>query len=146
MSDGIARLISDSARLIKREFEARARSLGITREQAFALVALSRNEGVNQVRLAELMEMDAIPLFRLVDRLEASGLVRRERDPADRRARRLYLTQAGWATLDLLRPLMDQLGHDVCAGIDPEEIATFRKVLARMVANLAPETDAGRGE
>jgi DNA-binding MarR family transcriptional regulator len=146
MSDGIARLISDSARLIKREFEARARSLGITREQAFALVALSRNEGVNQVRLAELMEMDAIPLFRLVDRLEASGLVRRERDPADRRARRLYLTQAGWTTLDLLRPLMDQLGHDVCAGIDPEEIATFRKVLARMVANLAPETDAGRGE
>jgi DNA-binding MarR family transcriptional regulator len=142
MSDGIARLISDSARLIKREFEARARSLGITREQAFALVALSRNEGVNQVRLAELMEMDAIPLFRLVDRLEASGLVRRERDPADRRARRLYLTQAGWATLDLLRPLMDQLGHDVCAGIDPEEIATFRKVLARMVANLAPETEA----
>jgi len=145
MSDGIARLISDSARLIKREFEARARSLGITREQAFALVALSRNEGVNQVRLAELMEMDAIPLFRLVDRLEASGLVRRERDPADRRARRLYLTQAGWATLDLLRPLMDQLGQDVCAGIGPEEIATFRKVLARMVANLAPETEAGQG-
>jgi len=145
MSDGIARLISDSARLIKREFEARARSLGITREQAFALVALSRNEGMNQVRFAELMEMDAIPLFRLVDRLEASGLVRRERDPADRRARRLYLTQAGWATLDLLRPLMDQLGQDVCAGIEPEEIATFRKVLARMVANLAPETEAGQG-
>jgi len=145
MSDGIARLISDSARLIKREFETRARSLDITREQAFALVALSRNEGMNQVRFAELMEMDAIPLFRLVDRLEASGLVRRERDPADRRARRLYLTQAGWATLDLLRPLMDQLGQDVCAGIAPEEIATFRKVLARMVANLAPETEAGQG-
>jgi hypothetical protein len=40
---------------------------------------------------------------------------------------------------------MDQLGQDVCAGIAPEEIATFRKVLARMVANLAPETEAGQG-
>ncbi|MFC3174652.1 MarR family winged helix-turn-helix transcriptional regulator [Novosphingobium bradum] len=147
MTEDLARLVWDTARLLTRTFESRARGLGVTREQWLALATLARHEGTNQVHFAQIMEMDAIGLCRLVDRLEAAGLVRRERDAADRRARRLYLTQAGWARLDRLRPLAQALGADLGAGIGEADLATARAVLGRMMANIArsglPDEGAG---
>jgi len=143
MSEEVARLLSDSARLLKRSFDLRARALGVTREQSIALATLARNEGVNQVRFAELLEMETIALCRLVDRLEASGLVRRERNQADRRARRLFLTQDGWAKLDQLRPLVQQLSAEICAGISPEDLETFRTAARRIIANMTRDDAQG---
>lgn len=136
MTEEIARLVSDSARLLKRSFASRARALGVTREQSIALSTLSRHEGINQARFADLLEMEKIALCRLVDRLEGAGLVRRERDHADRRARRLFLTQAGWAKLDQLRPLVQALSAEVCAGVAPDDLETFRAVARQLIANL----------
>lgn len=129
-------LVADSARLLKRAFDLRARELGVTREQWSALGTLARHEGINQVRLAELMDMETIGLCRMVDRLEAAGLVRRERDEADRRARRLFLTQEGWARLDRLRPMARELTAQACAGIAPDHLEIARQVLGQLLANL----------
>ena len=129
-------LVADSARVLKRAFELRARELGVTREQWSALGTLARHEGINQVRFADLMDMETIGLCRMVDRLEAAGLVRRERDEADRRARRLFLTQEGWARLDRLRPMSRELTAQACAGIAPADLETARHVLGQLLANL----------
>lgn len=143
MNEEFARLIRDSARAFMRAFDARARRLGFTGEQAVALTMLARHEGVNQTRFAELLDMEPIGLCRMVDRLEAAGLVRRDRDPADRRARRLYLTQAGWRGIEGLRPVGQALLEQACAGIEPARVEAAGMVMRQIVANLAATGEPG---
>jgi hypothetical protein len=81
MSDSIGFLISDVSRLMRRRFDERARTIGVTRPQWRALTALSRHEGINQGQLADLLEVEPITLCRMVDRLEDAGHVERRRDP-----------------------------------------------------------------
>ena len=68
--DTIGFLLNDAARLMRKDFERRTRSLGLTRAQWQALFHLARNEGCNQATLADLLEVEPITLARLVDRLE----------------------------------------------------------------------------
>ncbi|HET9628984.1 MAG TPA: MarR family transcriptional regulator [Novosphingobium sp.] len=142
MSSELTLLIFDSARLLKRSFDARARALGVTRDQAHVLSRLARHEGINQTGFAELIEVEPIPLSRLIDRLTAAGLVYRERDPADRRTRRLYLTRAGWDKLEQLRPVVQSLDIEACSGVPQEELTTARSVIERLIANLASKRQA----
>ncbi|WP_343040081.1 helix-turn-helix domain-containing protein [Parasphingorhabdus halotolerans] len=82
MSDNIGFLIGDISRLIRRTFDERAKEIGVTRPQWRVLTWLQRNEGISQGALAELLELDAMTICRMVDRLEAAELVERRSDPA----------------------------------------------------------------
>src|SRR6202171_4608396 len=86
-------LLHDIARLMRQRFDQRARSLNLTRAQWQVLAHLQRHEGINQSGLAEILEIEPITIARLLDRMEEAGLVERRADPADRRARRLFLTE-----------------------------------------------------
>ncbi len=116
----IAFLLGDVSRLIRRRFDARARSLGVSRAQWQVLFALSRNEGINQTGLADYLEVETITLCRMVDRLAEAGLVERRADPADRRAWRLHLTDAAHPLLDQLKLLGDEVVAEAVAGIDAD--------------------------
>src|SRR5205809_2699502 len=86
-------LVHDVARLFGRRFNQRALLfLGLTRAQCKVLGYLARNEGINQAGLADLLEIRPMTLVRQIDRMEEAGWIERRPDPADRRARRLYLT------------------------------------------------------
>src|SRR5437667_12201795 len=86
-------LVHDVARLFGRRFNQRALLfLGLTRAQCKVLGYLARNEGINQAGLADLLEIKPMTLVRQIDRMEEDGWIKRHLDPADRRARRLYLT------------------------------------------------------
>src|SRR3546814_3403683 len=94
-------LFHDCARLTRREFERRARAIGLTRAQWAAIAHLRRNEGCNQSTLADLLDVEPITLARLLDRMETAGLVKRQPDPKDRRARLVYLTRSEEHTVEL---------------------------------------------
>src|SRR5258706_2546827 len=85
-------LVGDVARLLRKRFDQRAKDLGLTPAQYYLLAKLSRDEGINQVGLADLLEIEPITLARLVDRMEAGGLIERRADPAELRPRPLCLT------------------------------------------------------
>ena len=68
-------LLHDVARLMRKRFEQNARSLKLTRSQYQVLAHLSRNDGIQQGSLAELIEVEPITLTRILDRLEEAGLV-----------------------------------------------------------------------
>ncbi|MDQ2891941.1 MAG: MarR family transcriptional regulator [Pseudomonadota bacterium] len=145
MNDGTAFLVSDVSRLLRRRFDERARAIGVTRPQWRALTALSRHEGINQGGLADLLEVEPITLCRMVDRLAEAGHVERRRDPTDRRAWKIYLT-------DRSRPLLDQLkaiGEDVFAiafaGFDTPERTALATALGQMRDNLS-QTDAAAAD
>jgi MarR family transcriptional regulator for hemolysin len=94
------------ARLIRTEADKRARAHGMTRAQWTILLNLEKQPGLLQKELAELLEVEPITVARLVDRLEARGMVERRGDPADRRCWRLHLTSES-------RPLMSEIGSQL---------------------------------
>ena len=85
-------VLSDVARLIRRNFNRRAQGLGLTQAQWQILSYLSRCEGIRQIQLAETLEMQPISVARLIDRMQSAGWLERRPDPGDRRAFNLYLT------------------------------------------------------
>jgi len=135
-------LLKDATRLYVQRFEQRARRFGVTLPQCKALGHLSKNEGISQVRLAELAEIDPMTLVRLLDRMEADGLVERRPDPSDRRARRLYLTRKAAPLLDTIWHLADLTRAEAVEGISKKERELFIGILERIHANLSALADA----
>ena len=143
MSDSIGFLISDVSRLMRRRFDERARAIGVTRPQWRALTALSRREGINQGHLAELLEVEPITLCRMVDRLADAGHVERRRDPGDRRAWNIFLTDRSRPLLDQLGDIADDLFVTALAGVATDERTKLTATLERIRDNLATP-DAGK--
>jgi DNA-binding MarR family transcriptional regulator len=136
MTDTFGFQLSDVSRLMRRRFDERARLIGVTRTQWRTLTTLSRNEGMNQGGLAELLEVEPITLCRMIDRLEEADLVERRRDPQDRRAWRIYLTEKARPLIVQLRVIADGLFEDALDGIDAAAREALRDTLDRIRDNL----------
>jgi DNA-binding MarR family transcriptional regulator len=136
MDDHVAARLADISRLMRRNFDARARSIGVTRPQWQVLSALRRHEGVNQGGLADLLDVEPITVCRMVDRLQEADLVERRADPADRRSWKLFLTDRARALLEQLRPLAVDLFEEAFEGLSKADRAQFEMVLDRVRSNL----------
>lgn len=143
MDENIFSKIADCSRLARRAFDARAREIGVTRPQWQVLAVLRRHEGVNQGGLAELLDVEAISVCRMVDRLQEADLVERRPDPADRRSWRLFLTAKAQELLVKLRPLGDELEAQALAGLSDSQRAQIGPILDAIRQNLTPR-NAGR--
>ena len=137
MSDSIGFLLNDASRLLRRRFDQHARAIGVTRQQWQVLFALSRLEGINQGGLAEQLEVEAITLCRMVDRLQEADLVERRADPSDRRAWRLFLTDKARPLLASMRDLGNRVLEEALAGVDDAARNELTDVLGRIRANLS---------
>jgi MarR family transcriptional regulator for hemolysin len=124
----IAQLV-ESSRLLRNYIEHRAKSRGTTRAQWIVLFRLRQQEGLSQVDLAEVLELQPISLVRLLDRLVEHGLLERRHDPKDRRANRLFLTASGRQLVDDLDSLRDSIATDVLQDIPSAEIEASLKTL-----------------
>ncbi|MEO6198447.1 MAG: MarR family transcriptional regulator [Sphingomicrobium sp.] len=129
--------IGETAHALRRAFDRRAVSLGVTRAQWKVLFRLDRIPDLRQVELADLLDIEPITLCRIIDRLEESGLVERVRDPADRRAWRLHVTTAARPLIEQLRALAAELVEEAFAGIDPADIEIVREVLTAVRNNIS---------
>jgi DNA-binding MarR family transcriptional regulator len=136
MTESLGFMLSDVSRLMRRRFDERARTVGATRAQWRTLTTLSRNEGLNQGALADLLEVEPITLCRMIDRLEESGLVERRRDPNDRRAWLLYLTAKSRPLLDDLHAVAGEMIEQALAGIAPGDRERLGDLLNTIRANL----------
>jgi len=145
MSDSLGFLIGDVSRLLRRNFDERARSIGVTRAQWRVLTSLVRHEGATQVALADLLEVEPITLSRMVDRLQEAGLVERRPDPADRRAWRLYLTEKAAVPLAQLKACADVMLEETLEGLDDADQQKLRILLERMRQNLSRKNNESDG-
>lgn len=130
-------LLSDAARLLRRRFDQKARRLGLTRAQWQLLARLARNEGTHQAALADLMEVEPITLCRLLDRMEEGGWVERRPDPADRRARLLYMTDKARPVIEEMRALADGVYEEALAGLPAEAREALLSALRLVRSNLS---------
>ena len=140
-------LLNDVSRLLRRDFNRRAQDLGLSQSQWRALAYLSRQEGVNQVTLAESLEVQPITLARLIDHLQQAGLVARRPDPDDRRAFRLYLTEQSQPLLERMWSLAGETRAEAVAGLPQKSVQGLIETLRRMKQNLIErEARAGNGD
>src|SRR6202034_1961088 len=123
-------IVHDVARLLRTYADYKAAQFGITRAQWAVLVRVDRSEGLNQSELADTLDLQPITLTRLLDKLCDSGLIERRPDPADRRAKRLFLTPAARPLLEQLSVLGEETMTDTLAGVD-------RSGVAQMISNLS---------
>ncbi|MGH7048549.1 MAG: MarR family winged helix-turn-helix transcriptional regulator [Stellaceae bacterium] len=111
----------------------------MTRAQWVMLIWLDRHPGLSQKELAELLEVEPISVARLVDRLEARGLVERRTDPADRRVWRLHLSPAATAEVGEIACQRAEIVGLALARLDPELIRVMSDGLRQMKAALGNE-------
>src|ERR1700752_4007935 len=127
----IAQLV-ESSRLLRNYIDGRAKTRGTTRAQWIVLFRLRQQEGLSQVDLAEVLELQPISLVRLLDRLVEHGLLERRPDPKDRRANRLHLTKAGRRLVDDLDSLRDSIALDVLRDIPADAIRVSLETLVHV--------------
>jgi MarR family transcriptional regulator for hemolysin len=129
-------LLHDISRMMRKQFTRRVQSLGLTQSQWQVLAHLSRNEGIRQVALAEILEIQPISLARLVDRLQAAGWVERRADPNDRRAFQLYLTEHAKPLLDEMWDTATDIRNEACAGLSDDAQRGMFEALCAIKRNL----------
>jgi DNA-binding MarR family transcriptional regulator len=129
--------IAETAHALRKAFDRRASALGVTRAQWKVLFRLTRYPGLRQVELADMLDVEPITLCRIVARLEEAELVERQRDPEDRRAWRLQVTDQAKPLVERLKCLGSELVGEAFADIDRSELDQVRGVLARVRENVA---------
>jgi DNA-binding MarR family transcriptional regulator len=132
----------DVARLIRTRFDRWARGYGMTRAQGVILARLSRQPGMTQNEMAALCEVEPITVGRLVDRLEARGLLERRLDPSDRRIRRLHLLPAAQPILAEIQRYKESLFRELTEGLDEPTLELVTHALLHMKAQLTREPAA----
>lgn len=130
-------LVGDVSRLMRRTFEQRLQGSTLTLAQAKALVHVHRNEGVRQVDLADLLEVQPITLARLIDQLDEAGLVERRADPTDRRAYLIHLTAAAQPHLQAIERVAESIRSQALQGLSEAQSRAVVVALTRMRDNLS---------
>jgi len=130
-------ILHDVARLLRTEFDRRVKELGLTRSQWWVLTYLFREDGLTQTELANLMELQKASLGRLLDRLENKNWIRREADPNDRRANRIFLTKDVEPVVKEMRAHAASVRRDALSGQSKVEQEQFVDTLLVIKQNLS---------
>ncbi|KII98022.1 MarR family transcriptional regulator [Xanthomonas phaseoli pv. phaseoli] len=96
--------------------------------------------GIRQVALAQQLGMEGPSLVRLLDKLAAQGLLRRQADSSDRRANQLWLTDAGQALVGQIEIRLDALRAQVFGALsdaDVQVVLTLWEQIAQAHARLS---------
>jgi DNA-binding MarR family transcriptional regulator len=110
--------------------------LGLTTPKMRALAVLSVVEGPLIRELSVFTVVEASTLSRALDQLQADGLIRRETDPSDSRAVRVYITDTGRVTFEVLWPHMAAAQARMFRGVPDDEKRAFVGTLQKMLANI----------
>jgi len=129
-------LLHDVARIMRTQFDQRARARGMTRAQWVILARLSRQPGLSQNEMAAICEVEPITVGRLIDRLEGRGFVERRADPDDRRIHRLHLLPAAQPILDEIARYKESMNAEIFDGISEGDKSLLVDVLLHIKSNL----------
>jgi DNA-binding MarR family transcriptional regulator len=136
-------LIHDVSRMRRTAYDQLMRPLGVTRAQWWVLAHLSRRDGIMQTELADALDVGKASLGTLIDRLEAGGFVERREDPADRRAKRLYMAEPGYGLLERMTHEEIRFNERVLSGLSATDRETMIRTLTAIKRVLSTQIVAG---
>jgi DNA-binding MarR family transcriptional regulator len=129
-------LIHDVSRLRRSAFDRVLKPLNVTRAQWWMLAYLSREDGMTQSQLAVELDMGKVAIGGLIDRLEKSGLLRREADASDRRVNRVFLEPKSKQLIAKMRKVSHQLNEKILHGLEDVDLEGSAVTLDAMKRNL----------
>jgi MarR family transcriptional regulator for hemolysin len=135
----IGLLVSATAKVLTREFDAALAAVGGSRPTWLVLLSLKTEGHRTQGELADAVGIRQPTLSHHLDGLERDGLVRRERTADNRRVQRVTVTEAGEALFLRLRRAAGAFDGRLRAGLDDEEVAALRRLLAQLTENAPPD-------
>ncbi len=135
-------LLHDVARLIRVEADKRARVHGMTRAGWSLMANLARRPGLSQKELADLLEVEPISVARMVDRLEAHGMLERRADANDRRIWRLHMLPAAEPILKKMAAMAGDLSEFISQGVSPSVRDAMVEGLMQMKLNLTQKAES----
>ena len=136
-TESLGFLLADVSRLLRRAFQQQMEGCDLTFVQARVLMNISRNEGIRQIELAELLELQPIALVHLIDQLTELALIERRPDPTDRRAYQLFLTTAAAPYLSSIKEIAAAIQTEMLQGLNKQQSAEIISSLKIVRANLA---------
>jgi DNA-binding MarR family transcriptional regulator len=129
-------LIHDVSRLRRSAFDRCLKPLNVTRSQWWVLAYLSREDGMTQSQLAEELDLGKVAVGGLIDRLEKSGLLRREADATDRRVNRVFLEPKSKQLIAKMRKVSHKMNTQILDGLADERLELAATTLDAMKRNL----------
>ena len=134
IEDSLGYLINLAARAFAGRLAEELRPFEVGIGQWAVLLHLWGNDGMTQAQLARRVAIEQPTMVRTIDRMERDGLVIRSPDPNDGRASRITLTERGWTLRDALVPLAARVNRVATQAMTDEEVATLKRLLAKLVA------------
>lgn len=135
VEESVGFLAKSLTQLTTRELDRRMAALGLTDAQWKPLLLLQQGVGTTAADLARSGCADTGAVTRLLDRLEAKGLVRRVRSVQDRRIVNLELTEEGVRVSAEVPKIIASVANQVLEGFSKTEFLQFRDLLSRALAN-----------
>jgi MarR family transcriptional regulator, transcriptional regulator for hemolysin len=144
-AEPIGRQLARTAKLLTRAFEHELALAGGSLPTWLILLSLKSRSWRTQRELAEALGIEGPTLTHHLAGLERAGLVRRTRDPDNRRVQRVDLTEAGDAAFRRLRRAASSFDQRLRSGLDDGEIQQLRDLLAQLLSNVGgDEPSVGR--
>lgn len=135
VQSSVGYLVKQLSQTIGKELDRRMVNIGLTDAQWKPLLSLRQGGCSTAVDLARIACNDAGSITRLLDRLEAKGLVRRVRSTEDRRVVNLELTEEGKKIAAQVPEIIVGLANEMLKGFSQEEFEQFMNLLTRALAN-----------
>ncbi|HEX3994754.1 MAG TPA: MarR family transcriptional regulator [Acetobacteraceae bacterium] len=142
LRDGFASLIARAGRQWRRAVDRRLQPFGLTEATWLPLIYLARTPApVRQKDLAASLVLDGSSVVRLLDALEAAGLIERREETADRRAKTITVTSRGLSIIDQVEAVSRDVRNATLVGLSPDQIEVATHVLDLVCQNLAKQQD-----
>lgn len=132
----LPRAAREAHRAITRALQNRIADHGISMGQWYFLRALWEEDGLTQRELSQRVGMMEPTTVAALNNLERCALVKRVRNPHDRRKVNIYLTSKGKALRTDILPCAEEIEETAVRGISPGELALTVSVLRRVSANF----------
>ncbi len=131
--------VASSAKALSRAFDEALAAVGGSAPTWLVLSAVKSTEVSTQGELAAAVGIRQPTLTHHLDGLEQAGLVTRTRDPGNRRVQRIAVTEAGEHVFLRLRRAAAAFDGRLRAGLDDDDVATLRRLLAQLEENAQPD-------
>lgn len=118
-------------RLLNKEF---TRNVGMTTVQYSVFSLVATNEGLSQIAIGEALSMDRASTMAIIDKLEAAGLLERQKSIHDRRVHALQLTEKGRKQFVVVNNKVAKYDSMFSSKLSEEEMATFNMCLKKLMS------------
>jgi MarR family transcriptional regulator for hemolysin len=136
-TEPVGLLLTRTAKAVSRAFDQALTEAGGSLPSWLVLVSLKGGAHGAQRELADAVGIEGPTLTHHLNRMETAGLVTRRRDPDNRRAHRVELTQDGEAAFRRMVQTVAAFDARLRAGLADRELTVLRGLLDRLRTNVA---------